>query len=72
MTETSRAQQILRSLEQQQAGDGPKETLTVPLQRHSEVLPVITLPLSVPVLNAKELPDRAEACGSPVGRPRSA
>jgi len=38
---------------QQQATDGPKETLTVPLQRGSAVLPVVTLPLSVPVLNAK-------------------
>lgn len=53
MTESSRAQQIRRSLEQQQATQGPKETLTVPLQRGSAVLPVVTLPLSVPVLNAK-------------------
>ncbi len=53
MTESSRAQQIRRSLEQQQATDGPKETLAVPLQRGSAVLPVVILPLSVPVLNAK-------------------
>ena|GEM_PF-6941953 len=55
VTESSRADQIRRSLEQHQAAGGPKETLTVPLQRRPGVLPVITLPLSVPVLNAKSL-----------------
>ncbi len=53
MTESSRAQQILRSLEQYEHMKGSKETLVVPLQRGNAVLPVITIPLSIPVLNAK-------------------
>lgn len=53
MTESSRAQQVLRSLEQYEHMKGSKETLVVPLQRGNAVLPVITIPLSVPVLNAK-------------------
>lgn len=37
VTESSRGQQIRRSLEQQQATEGPKETLIVPLRRGSAV-----------------------------------
>lgn len=51
MTQEARKQKILQTLEEHSRQRGA-EMMAVPLRRGSEVLPVIRLPLSVPLLNA--------------------
>jgi len=77
MTDAGRAKQITTALAEYEAQHGPKETLMVPLRTGNKALPVITLPLDLPVLNAKsfriapELADHSQA-GAVVADPFSA
>ncbi len=52
MTEAARKQQIMKALETHQQSDAPERRL-FPLSRGQTMLPVVKIPLSTPILNAR-------------------